>query len=537
MEAFYSRVCQLFSSVIDKNEAIIIEIEEIKTKCSEMLEQLGKQNDAIIDEVNLFEQNATKEFKIICDDLVSKSTFNSLEQRANDAEHAANQMLDQQTKYLKQIEDLEFELKNMKSVSLLSQKDKYNRTLQIEIENLEKKLKASEAKYKNLEDRIYLPPTAATEMTEAPAMATSQPQVLVSPKTKTPTKRAVSPIQPKLGSSTSSPTHDTISCQLLRCYARIGNDKIAPATLTTDEISAYPPDVYKSKTGKFIGHPCANQVSISGAIFCAEHSTGFNDIRVEPPTNGDKKKKKGAVLVPIETNDTATMPVVANSVEPNVSVLENTTLIQENAQVLEVVEQVKEKKTRKKKTIVDEQSAVVSATVALSTNPVVEVNNAAQSDEKVKKPRKKKNTDETEMNENQTPTSQTSTPETTGAKRGRKKKETTATTTPQQQQEIVLSPASQASTPGSTGSKRGRKKKEQPPSPVRTPIVQQQKEHSLVPVSDAANKIRPNKPDWAFVEPWDAPDGTQYVVDTKNNYVFEATDSGDIGAFTGFMRV
>ena len=89
-------------------------------------------------------------------------------------------------------------------------------------------------------------------------------------------------------------------------------------------------------------------------------------------------------------------------------------------------------------------------------------------------------------------------------------------------------PGSQSSTPGT---KRGRKKKETPPTPSRTPI--QQKEHTLQKV-EGVTKV--SKPDWAFIEPWDAPDGTQYVVDTKTNYVFEATETGDIGAFTGFMR-
>ena len=558
MEAFYSRVCQLFTSVINKNEAVISEIEEIKTKCSQMLEQLSSQNDSIIDEVQLFEQNATKEFKIICDDLVSKSTVNSLEQRANDAEQAANQMLDQQTNHLKQIEDLEFEVKNLKSVSLLSQKDKYNRTLQIEIENLEKKLKASEAKYKALEDRVNSPPAVlATTST-----ATQQP-VIESPKMTTPPTRAISPIQPKVNSRTVSHVPIASADKLTRCYARIGNDKIAPDTLTTEDISAYPSDVYKSKTGKFIGRPCINLVSNSGDIFCVEHATGFNDIRVEPPVDGDKpkKKKKGAATSPSETADTATITatvpeqiiltqeiqqtseVVPNSVELITSVQEHTTLIQENEQALEVVEPVKEKKTRKKKTVVDEQSAV-SETVVSSTTLVEEVNTVAQSDEKVKKSRKKKTTDEQEISENQAPISQSSTPGTTVAKRGRKKKEPA---TPEVetgvatnlQQETVSSPTSQASTPGSTSSKRGRKKKEQASSPVRTPIVQQQqqKEYSLVPIPGNSKNIRPSKPDWAFVEPWDAPDGTQYVVDTKNNYVFEATDAGDIGAFTGFMRV
>lgn len=555
MEAFYSRVCQLFTSVITKNEAVISEIEEIKSKCSQMLEQLSSQNDAIIDEIQLFEQNATKEFKIICDDLVSKSTVNSLEQRANDAEQAANQMLDQQTKHLKQIEDLEFEVKNLKSVSLLSQKDKYNRTLQIEIENLEKKLKTSEAKYKTLEDRINSTATATAAATtsvatlltttaDEPLVSVASRQVIASPKTKPSQTRSVSPIQTKVNSPISSPTPGPSSDHLTRCYARIGNDKIATDTLTTDEISAYPQDVYKSKTGKFIGRPCVNPVSISGAIFCVEHSTGFNDIRVEPPTDSDKpkKKKKGTATVQSENDDKATLTVVPNSVELTTSVQEHTTLIQENEQALEVVEPVKEKKTRKKKTVVDEQSAV-SETVVSSTTLVEEVNTIAQSDEKVKKSRKKKTTDEQEMSENQAPISQSSTPGTTGAKRGRKKKEPT---TPEVeigvatnlQQETVSSPTSQASTPGSTSSKRGRKKKEQVSSPVRTPIVQQQqKEYSLVPVPGNSKTIRPSKPDWAFVEPWDAPDGTQYVVDTKNNYVFEATDAGDIGAFTGFMRV
>jgi hypothetical protein len=569
MEAFYSRVCQLFTSVINKNEAVINEIEEIKTKCSEMLSQLSNQNDTIIDEVQLFQQNATKEFRMICDDLVSKSTVSSLEQRAYGAEQSANQMLEQQTKYLRQIEDLEFEVKNLKSVSLLSQKDKYNRTLQIEVESLEKKLKASEMKYKVLEERIN--------------SSSVEPNV-VSP------KRIPTPESKKYEYVCTEKTNVSTVCGYSipslpsRCYARIGNEKLAADTLTTDEINAYPADVYKSKTGKFIGRPCANYVSNNGSNFCVEHSEGFYDIRLEPPTDGDKPKKKKKAICDNPANTVepplanAPEPVanapepVANASEPVANTVEPVANAPEpvantvEPPVANTVEPPKEKKTRKKKTTTEQEQNISTDAININEPGI----NSSIESEKVKKPRKKK-TDEptpTITNQNtdiqaveQVPSSQTSTPGSTSAKRGRKKKETpteqtveeptpasqTSTPgstsakrgrkkkeTPTEQTVEEPTPASQTSTPGSTGAKRGRKKKEPETSPVRTPIVQKPTEYTLKKV-DA--KVRPSKPDWAFIEPWDTPEGVQYVVDTKTNYVFEATDSGDIGGFTGFMRI
>ena len=69
-------------------------------------------------------------------------------------------------------------------------------------------------------------------------------------------------------------------------------------------------------------------------------------------------------------------------------------------------------------------------------------------------------------------------------------------------------------------------------SQILQPITQ--KEYTLQKVEGVS---RVNKPDWAFIVPWDGPDGKQYVIDDKTNYVFEATETGEIGAWTGFMRV
>ena len=561
MEAFYSRVGQLFTSVINKNEAVITEIDEIKTKCSEMLEQLSSQNDSIIDEVQLFQQNATKEFRIICDDLVSKSTVSSLEQRAYGAEQSASQMLEQQTKYLRQIEDLEFEVKNLKSVSLLSQKDKYNRTLQIEVENLERKLKASEMKYKALEDRINS--SAESLTTEHPTVSTAQPKVVSPKRTHSPKSKKSDTDASANSSDDKLPSTNLIPFLPTRCYARFGNEKIAADTLTTDEINLYPADVYKSKTGKFIGRPCGNYVSINGSNFCVEHSEGFYDIRLEPPSDVEKPKKKKKAITDTSANalepaanavepaantvepPANTVEPPANAVEPPANAVEPpanavepaANAVEPPANAVEppanAVEPAKEKKTRKKKTVIEQEQNVPTDATNIS-EPVI---NPSTETEKVKKPRKKKteepatitNTTTDIQPVEQMPSSQTSTPSSTGAKRGRKKKDTATEQTVEE-----TTPVSQTSTPGSTGAKRGRKKKEPETSPVRTPIVQKPTEYTLTKVD---GKIRPSKPDWAFIEPWDTPEGVQYVVDTKTNYVFEATDSGDIGSFTGFMRV
>ena len=497
MEGFYAKINQLLSNVVSKNEAIISEIETVKEKWAEMLDKLSSQNDTIIDEIQLFQQTATKEFKEFCADLVPKVTLGALEQRANTAEQTANQLRSEQTQYLRQIEDLEFEVKNLKSVSLLSQKDKYNRTLQIEIENLERKLKSAEAKYKILEDSV-------SAKLEDSVSAKLQPSAVTPDNSAAEPNDAVAP---------DSVVTEQSQSTLPRCYARIGTDKISADTLTVDEIAAYPSDIYKSKTGKFIGRPCTNLVSVDGNVFCAEHSTGFSDIRAEPPRDGEKpKKKKKATSATASLGSAAASNDVVTADSPAVAAEAPTVAAEAPAVAAEApavaaeapaiaaeapavtVGIVKEKKTRKKKTTTTEESQAVSN---VDTNTQVETTtnepvNPAPVEEKVKKPRKKK-------------------------------ADTEPVTEPTEQ-----APGSQSSTPGT---KRGRKKKETPPTPSRTPI--QQKEHTLQKV-EGVTKV--SKPDWAFIEPWDAPDGTQYVVDTKTNYVFEATETGDIGAFTGFMR-
>ena len=479
MEAFYGKFTELFKSLINKNEAIICQIETVKEKYCQMLDELSSHNDAIIDEIQLFQQSATKEFKTICSEYVPKGSLGDLEQRANNAEQNAIHLSNDQTTYLKKIEDLEFEVKNLKSVSLLSQKDKYNRTLQIEVENLERKLKAADAKYKALEDRLTT--VQKNSKIVEPVDAVAEPVDAVA-----------EPIDAK-------PEQVSISKSINRCYARIGSDKITVDSLSQDEIAAYPTDVYKSKTGKFVGRPCINIVSAPNGIFCQEHINGFQDIRVEPPSDGTKPKKKKKAESSESTSATS------NSADASVSpaIASSESIIEQPSAPVE--QPTKEKKSRKKKTTSTEENIIVVVDTTVN-NDIQQTQDSSQTiapEEKVKKPRKKK----------------------------------TDTVTPQvpvdainvdEEQEQVKTPSSTSSTPGA---KRGRKKKETPPTPTRAPVSQV--EHTLQKVD---SNIRPSKPDWAFIEPWDAPDGTQYVVDIKTNYVFEATDTGDIGAFTGFMR-
>jgi hypothetical protein len=528
MDAFYAKINQLLTNVISKNEAVISAIEKVKEKCCQMLDELNTQNDNIIDQIQLFQQTATKEFKTLCASLVPKSELGDLEQRYTTSEQNANELRAGQTKYLKQIEDLEFEVKNLKSVSLLSQKDKYNRTLQIEVESLEKKLKAAEAKYKALEDRLTAQPTDVLVQTSAQVPLSINADA-------EPDDAEAEPEKP-----------------MDRCYARIGTDKIAVDTLTADEIAAYPSDVYKSKTGKFIGRPCTNLVSASGVVFCSEHAKGFSDIRAELPSDGAKPKKKkkteaveahtstaeASIDSAIASSETMSAPSVAEPspsvaepspsvaepspsvAEPSPSVAEPSPSVAEpSPSVAEpIAEQpTKEKKPRKKKATVttDETNNIAQnvdsqVDVPQSVEPTSNAETLSTPGEKVKKPRKKK-TDTTVISASEVISGET--------------QNVSEPVAPQADK----TPNSQASTPGA---KRGRKKKETPPTPTRTPITQ--KEHTLQKVE---GNVKPSKPDWGFIEPWDAPDGTQYVVDTKTNYVFEATDTGDIGAFTGFMRV
>jgi len=480
MEGFYAKIKQQFASVIYKNEAIISEVETVKEKFAQMLDNLTVQNDAIIDEVQLFQQTANKEFPLLCADLVPKVTIGSLEQRANTAEQTVIQLRNDQTQYLKQIEDLEFEVKNLKSVSLLSQKDKYNRTLQIEIESLERKLKSAEAKYKALEDRMTASQQPCSNVLSPNPVVTELVDAVTEP------DDAIAP-------------EPVPSTTLTRCYARIGADKISPDSLTPEEVATYPSDVYKSKTGKYLGKPCSNLVSVSGDMFCSEHSNGFSDIRAEPPSDGDKpkKKKKAVSATASDSAETASNPAV---VEPTVV---EPTVVEPTANT---VEPVKEKKTRKKKVVAAvEETPTTTEQTGTTSEPSQEPVTPAPVEEKVKKPRKKK-TDATVTEPDSTPTNATAAPVDADA-----------------------TPGSQSSTPGA---KRGRKKKETPPTPTRTPITQ--KEYTLQKVEGVS---RVNKPDWAFIVPWDGPDGKQYVIDDKTNYVFEATETGEIGAWTGFMRV
>ena len=513
MEAFYAKINQLFTSVTNKNEAIIADVEQVKEQCTQMLEKLTIQNDAVIDEVQLFQQSATKEFKQICADLVPKATLGSLEQRANTAEQTVTQLRTDQTRYLKQIEDLEFEVKNLKSVSLLSQKDKYNRTLQIEIESLERKLKSAEAKYKALEDRIT-------------ASGTQQPSF-------TPTADAVEPSADAVEPSADAvePSADAVEpSAMTRCYARIGADKISPDSLTPADVATYPSDVYKSKTGKYLGKPCPNLVSASGDVFCSEHSSGFSDIRAEPPSDGEKpkKKKKAAAATASDSVATQEQPVAVESTANTVEATANTvveatanTVVEATANAVveatanavveataNAVELMKEKKTRKKKVgAAAEETPATTEQTGTTSEPSQDPVTPAPVEEKVKKPRKKKtDTVVTDPDATAAPTAATAAPTDADA-----------------------TPGSQSSTPGA---KRGRKKKETPPTPTRTPITQ--KEYTLRKVEGVT---RVNKPDWAFIVPWDGPDGKQYVIDDKTNYVFEATETGEIGAWTGFMRV
>ncbi len=533
MEGFYAKINQQFASVIYKNEAIISEIESVKEKITKMLEDLTIRNDAIIDEVQLYQQSANKEFKQLYAELVPKVTLGSLEQRAATAEEAATKLRNDQTRYLKQIEDLEFEVKNLKSVSLLSQKDKYNRTLQIEVESLEKKLKAADARYKALEERIASannqPSTAPEPVAPepvAPEPVAPEPVAPepVAPETVAPETVAPETVAPEPEEDVNESSEDTMT----RCYARIGTDKISPDSLTPDEISAYPSDVYKSKTGKFLGKPCINLVRAIGDVFCAEHATGFSDIRAEPPSDGEKpKKKKKATsvattepVVETPTVEEPSQPVVSEPSQPVVSepsqpvvsepvvsepVVETNAVVEpvKDTQPV-VVEPAKEKKTRKKK-VATEEPKVNAEEPINSTEQTQDTTAPAPIEEKIKKPRKKK-----------------------------ADAQVSADGAPEQVADVIAptteeTPGSQSSTPGS---KRGRKKKETPPTPTRTPVTQ--KEYILKEV-EGVTKV--SKPDWAFIEPWDSPEGVQYVIDTKTNYVFEATETGEIGAWTGFMRV
>lgn len=420
MESFYSRIQNLFSEVITKN-------------------------DAIIDLVEQFQKNSDTEFLRLLDaEKVAKNdAIRNLEDKNTELMAKVSSYETAKLGLAKQVEDLEFEVKNLKSVSLLSQADKYSRTLQIKIDELEKKLRISETKCKTLEERLTSVANPVLPVSPVPAKNVEAEIT-----------EAISNVEPPV-------------IIMTRCYARVGADKIAADSLTVEEISQYPSDSYKSKSGKYIGRPCTKLVAEVGQTFCTEHSDGFSDIRHEPSdAEKPKKKKKG----------------VAATEEPKSDPLLNcpaSVTVRVDIPSEPVIEPQPWATTK-----VETTNSVVSDEAVSSPIPQVE-------EKESKKSKKPKKTDDEK-----------------GEKKSKKKKADNTES-------------------GNTVTEDAKLEARSPPK---------SKKYKLEP---ADPKIKsPAKPDWGFIEPWDEPDtGIQYIVDTKTGLVFEATESGDIGGFTGFSRV
>ena len=419
-------------------------------------------------------------------------------------------------KLQKDIADNKFEETNFKKVSLISQTDKYNRQLQIKIEEYEKKIKFLESQTMKLtcdlealgaENKEYIDKIAELEsqleiaadklvisnlspVTTTPSPVTTTP----TPVTTTPTPVATTPTPVTTISASVSSVH--------QCFARIGKEKYNVEKQTPGFMSEYPSGTYISKTNRVFGRPCSIIVN-DNAAFCGDHMNGFEDIRIEPSAEeGVEKKKKKKVIATNDSNVATSSDATATPSDAKTAPSDATaTPSDATNQSLDITNTIVSTCTTTETPFITTETPFItietpSVTVE-TTSATVETTSATvepvpiTDDTGAKKRTRTKKTD-------------------TGETKTKKKTASNSVATASNSDTVdIPSTATTAVTAESSAA-----------TPKVTPVLQ----------TATSNKIE--KPTWADIDFYDSDGGTSYYMDKRNGNLFEYQDN-DVGAFIG----